>query len=124
MASFLIPRCFLERLSSIRQEFRTVFLGVEDCLVPLDKLDTEVAFYWRHLCGHLRRGGGAGGGNPEKSQNETSATASGSATSVADGGVEIVDVRGKLIPESPAKYMEYLVVCCWIRDTTLLGLFC
>ena len=86
----------------------------EDCLVPLEKLDTETAFYWRHLCLYLRHGGNsAGGGQGERNVDSTRATASGSATSVASadkGENEIVDVRGKLIPTSPLKYMEYLEV--------------
>ena len=46
----------------------------------------------------------------------TCATSSGSATSVAssgagaDGDNELVDIRGKLVPASPIKYMEYLLV--------------
>ena len=86
----------------------------EDCLVPFEKLDTETAFYWRHLCLYLRHGGGGGAGGDERNVDSTAATASGSATSVASGGKgenEIVDVRGKLIPTSPLKYMEFLEVC-------------
>ena len=80
----------------------------EECLVPPDKLDTETAFYWRHLCCYLRRGGTGGDKVPET----TCATSSGSSTSVGSGNTdnEIVDIRGKLVPASPIKYMDYLVV--------------
>ena len=92
-----------------RQEFRSAYLE-EDCLVPLEKLDTETVFYWRHLCHYLRHGTA---GNADKGADTTAATASSSATSVASsdkGENEIVDVRGKLVPASPLKYMEYLEV--------------
>ena len=98
------------------QEFRSAHME-EDCLVPLEKLDTETAFYWRHLCLYLRHGGSSGG-HADRNVDSTAATASGSATSVGSsdkGENEIVDVRGKLIPTSPLKYMEYLEVRSGMR---------
>jgi len=85
-----------KEIDDLIQEFKTVYVG-EDCLIPLEKLDPEIVFYWRHLACYLRRGAGKGAAKSE------------SATSINSAEEEIVDVRGKLLPESPAKYTNYVV---------------